>query len=190
VAYLLKVACSSLAGLILFFSTVPPQEAEGASLRDIVVANTRDHLLLYFYVEDCFTPDVIKAIENGITTTFTFYVKLYEVKRFWWDREVADLKLYHSIYFDNLKRNYTVTTPENNQQVITSDDFDDAQKMMSSVVGLKVTDLQNLQKGRRYQIRMMAELDKIKLPLYLHHVLFFLSLWDFKTDWYTFDFRY
>jgi hypothetical protein len=28
------------------------------------------------------------------------------------------------------------------------------------------------------------------LPFYLHYVLFFLSFWDFETDWYTVDFIY
>jgi hypothetical protein len=37
---------------------------------------------------------------------------------------------------------------------------------------------------------MMAQLDKIRLPFYLHYVLFFVSLWDFETDWYAVDFRY
>ena len=63
--------------------------------------------------------------------------------------------------------------------LILEDNVDDAHIMVS-----------NLEKGGRYQLRMMAELDKIILPLYLHNVLFFLSLWDFETDWYTIDFRY
>ena len=35
-----------------------------------------------------------------------------------------------------------------------------------------------------------AELEKVRLPLYLHYVLFFVSLWDFETDWFTIDFIY
>ena len=50
--------------------------------------------------------------------------------------------------------------------------------------------MSEMKKGFHYQVQMMAQLDKIKLPFYLHHVLFFLSLWDFETDWYAVDFRY
>jgi len=28
------------------------------------------------------------------------------------------------------------------------------------------------------------------LPFYLDYVLFFLSLWDFETDWYSVVFKY
>ena len=79
---------------------------------------------------------------------------------------------------------------EQGNKPITFKDFEEAKKLMSEVVGLKVTPLSNLQEGRDYQIQMMAELDKITLPFYLHYVLFFLSLWDFETDWHTIDFRY
>ena len=41
---------------------------------------------------------------------------------------------------------------------------------MSEIVGLKITNIKNLQKDKHYQVRMMAELDKIKLPFYLHYV--------------------
>jgi hypothetical protein len=29
-----------------------------------------------------------------------------------------------------------------------------------------------------------AKLDKVRLPLYMEYVFFFVSLWDFETDWY------
>ena len=61
---------------------------------------------------------------------------------------------------------------------------------MSRIEDLKVTRIRKLEKGEKYQLHMMAELDMIRLPLYLHYVFFFLSLWDFETDWHTIEFRY
>jgi hypothetical protein len=74
--------------------------------------------------------------------------------------------------------------------MILVEDFREAKNLMSRIEGVKLTDLNTLQKGTRYEIRMMAELDKIRLPLYLDYVLFFLSLWDFETDWYKVNFTY
>ena len=175
--------------LLMSFLFAIPARAEEAGLTDIVITNTRDHLLLYFTVTDCFTEDMEKAIENGIITTFTFFIRLYETRALWWDKELADLKVSHEIQYDNLKKVYVLKLSEK-QKSISVKDFDEAKKLMSEIVGLKVTELHKLHKDRRYQIRMMAELDEIKLPFYLHYVLFFLSLWDFETDWYTVDFRY
>jgi len=167
-----------------------PALAEQAYLSDIMVTNTRDHLLLYFSVNDCFTAEMNRAIESGIDTTFTFFIKLYEKRDLWLDRKLRNMEISHSIKYDNLKRVYEVRLSEQNNKIITVKDFDKAKKLMAGAVALKIIPLHNLKKGSRYQLQMMAELDKIKLPLYLHNVFFFLSLWDFETDWSTIDFRY
>ena len=167
-----------------------PAMAEDAKLADIVVTNTRDHLLLYFTVTDCFTENMKKAIDNGVPTTFTFFVNLNEVRNWWWDKKIADLKVSHEIKYDSLKKVYEVRLSSRDDKVIVAKDFEQAKRLMAEIVGLKVTELRNLHRGDRYQINMMAELDTIKLPFYFHYVFFFLSLWDFETDWYSVDFRY
>jgi len=165
-------------------------QAANARLTDIVVTNTRDDLIVYFSVADCFTDDMDKAINNGVSTTFTFFVKLDEVRDWWWDKAIADLKISHEIKYDSLKKVYMLRLSSHDEKVISVKEFEEAKKLMSEIVGLKVTELRNLQRGSHYQISMMAELDKIRLPFYFHYVFFFLSLWDFETDWYTVDFRY
>ncbi len=167
-----------------------PAFASDARLTDIVITNTQDYLLAYFSVTDCFTENMKRAIDNGVSTSFTFFVKLYEVRNWWWDKGLADLKVSHEIKYDNLKKVYIVRLSSKDNKVVYVKDFDKAKKLMSEIVGLKVTELRNLQRGNHYQISMMAELDKIRLPFYFHYVFFFLSLWDFETDWYAVDFRY
>ena len=163
---------------------------EEARIKDIVVTNTRDHLLLYFTVTDCFTEEMKKAIESGIAISFTFFIKLYETRNYWWDNKINDLRVSHEIQYDSLKKLYVVKFSERNNKTVSLKDFEEIKALMSEIVALKVTELRRLQKGNRYQVRMMAELDKIRLPFYLHYVFFFLSLWDFETSWYTMDFRY
>jgi len=61
---------------------------------------------------------------------------------------------------------------------------------MAEVKSLRITALDNLEKGHRYQIQAKAELDKVTLPFNLHYILFFTALWDFETSWHSFDFKY
>jgi hypothetical protein len=176
--------------IILMLHVAPTASAQQAYLSDIVVTNTRDHLLLYFTVNGCFTPEMNAAIESGIETTFTFFVRLYEKRRLLWSRKVADIVIHHRIKYDNLKGTYEIKLSEENGKQVTVDNFAQAKKLMAEVVALKVAPMDQMTKGKPYQVQMMAQLDKIKLPFYLHHVLFFLSLWDFATDWYAVDFKY
>jgi len=183
---------NSAGGILCLFSflVTASARAEEARLTDIVVTSVGNDLLVYLNVANCFTEEMTRAIENGIVTTFTFFITLSEIKRFQWDKKIADLKISHSIVYDNLKKIYMVKIPERSDDVVFVQDFFEAKHLMSKIVGIQLADTSELKAGMRYQVRMMAELDKIRLPLYLDYVFFFLSLWDFKTDWYTVDFRY
>jgi hypothetical protein len=183
---LIEKAKKTLLTIIILIATqwAVPAQAQQAFLSDIVITNVEDHLLVYFTVKECFTPEMNSAIESGIETS------LYEKIDLSIDNKVTDLEVKHSIKFDSLKKVYEVRLSERENKVITVKDFEEAKKLMSEVIALKVTPLSNLREGADYQLQMMAELDKITLPFYLHYVLFFLSLWDFETDWHTIDFRY
>jgi len=164
--------------------------ATEAKLTDIIVTNTRDDLLIYLKVEGAFPSEMKEAILSGVPTTFSFFVSLYQHRSFWFDKKVTDLTITHSIKFNRLKNEFTINRSWENTPPIVVNSFPRAQKLMASVDNLKVVSLDNLIKGQQYQIRAKAELDKLTLPLYLHYVLFFVSLWDFETDWYTIDFIY
>ena len=173
--------------LILFVNQV---FAEDARLKNIILTNTRDDLLIYLTVEGAFTEDMRTAVLSGVATTFSFYVNLHRVRSFWLDKEMVSLKLTHTIKYDNLKNEFTIQKSWEDDKPITVKSIEEAEKVMTDIDSLKVVPLDRLVKGSRYQIRTKAELSKVRLPLYLHYVLFFVSLWDFETDWYTIDFIY
>jgi hypothetical protein len=181
---------SAFMGLIFLLAYILPAFAKDAVITDIEVNNVDRSLLLYFRVDNCFTQDIKKAIDSGINTTFNFFIKAYETRRYLWDRKIADIKVSHDVQYDSLKKVYMIKLSEKDDKTIFIQNFDEVKKILSEVTGLRVAELQNLKKGGHYQVCMMAELDKIMLPFYLHNVFFFLSLWDFETDWYTVDFVY
>ena len=53
--------------------------AQDARLKDIIVTNTRDDLLVYLTVEGAFTEKMKKAVLSGVTTTFSFFISLVRV---------------------------------------------------------------------------------------------------------------
>ena len=164
--------------------------AENAYLSDIILTNNQGYLQVHFTVEECFTAELNEAIEKGIEVTFTFFVKLNEKRGLWLDKKIADIEFRHSIKYDNLKEIYEVRLFERSNEIITVKDFAEAKRLMSDVVALRITSIDRLSDGDDYQLKVMAELDKIRLPFNLHYVLFFLSLWDFETGWHAIDFRY
>ena len=173
---------------LLFWPAI--SQAQKANLSNIILTNTRDNLLLYLIVEGAFSPKVEKTISSGVPGTFTFYIKLLKVRGIWKDEEIADITVTHTIKYDNLKKEYIITRSEETQSPLSIKSFEEAKKLMTEVDSLTIGKLKWLEKGQQYQIRAKAKLNKLTLPFYLHYILFFMSLWDFETDWYTIDFIY
>ena len=180
--------------LLLWFciSLTSPQvlSADEATLSEIIVTKTQDDLLVSFKIKGCFTREMEEAILNGIPTTFTVFVKLYETRTLWLDSLIASIRIENTIKYDSLKNEFRVKRSEAAQNESVFKDFRAAKKAMAEIRSVRLVPLQALGEGVKYQLRVKAELEKVRLPLHLHYVLFFVSLWDFETDWYTVDFTY
>ncbi len=185
-AFIHTVAYWVFVGCLLVPTLAPAQEAQ---LSDVVVTNTRDDLLLYLTVEGAFTEEMTTAIQSGVPATFSFMADLHQVRSLWLNKKIASRKITHTVKFDKLKKTFTVQRSWESEAQVTQS-LSEARKLMSEVDSLKIVALERLQKGTQYQLRAKAELSKRTLPLNLHYVLFFMSLWDFETDWYTIDFIY
>ena len=179
-------------GVIVCFVLLMPSIALGqnATLTNIIVTNTRDDLIFYMTVDGAFTDKMENAILSGVPATFSFFITLYQSRNLWLDKKIAAIKVTHTIKYDTLKKEFVVKRSWENDKPHVTQSFDEARKLMADIDSLKMISLDRLEKGGQYQIRAKAELNKLTLPFYLHYVLFFVSLWDFETDWYTIDFIY
>ncbi len=177
-------------GLILVLLMHGVATAKDATLTDIIVTNTRDDLLVYLSVQDAFTQKMEDAVKRGVPASFSFFVSLYRTRGMWFDKNMADLTLIHTVKYNSLKKEYAVSRSWDSNSPVIVQSFDAAKTLMTEIDSLKVIALGQLEKGKRYQIQAKAKLRRVTLPYYLHYVLFFLSLWDFETDWYTVDFIY
>lgn len=189
----MKFRCKYLLSILLVcFLLVHtfPAKAQDARLSNIIVTNTRDNLLLYLTVKDAFPPKIENTIKSGVPITFSFFIDLFQVRSFWMDRGIIDMKITHTMKYDNLKKEYIVSRSWEDGQPLVVKSLQEAKKLMTEVDSLSIIPLDQIEKGKQYQIRAKAELSKLTLPFYLHYVLFFVSLWDFETDWYTIDFIY
>lgn len=179
-----------LIGMICLFVFHQPAFSKEATLTNIIVTNTRDDLLLYLDVKGAFTAEMEKAILNGVPASFSFIVSLYRTRSFWMNEKIAELNVTHTVKYNNLKKEFVVSRSWEKGKPATTDSFSEVQRLMSVIEGLKVVPLTQLEKGSLYQLKAKAELSKMTLPLYLHYVFFFVSLWDFETDWSTIAFTY
>jgi hypothetical protein len=63
--------------------------------------------------------------------------------------------------------------------------LEEAKRLMSKVNELEVRPVTPLKSGTPAYFQIKAELDPVRLPLHLEYLFFFVSLWDFETDWHN-----
>lgn len=156
---------------------------QGASISDVKVKGMNGGWKVSFNVQNCFTEKMEEAIRSGIQTTFTFYVHLYQTRGWWKDRKVASVKFHHMIQYNPIQKVYQVTLEEKHSSLIASG-LEEAKKLMAKVNELEIRSPSPLEPKVPTYFRIKAELDPVRLPLHLEYLFFFVSLWDFETDWY------
>jgi hypothetical protein len=169
--------------IILLTVAFPLSAAQGidAFIEGFQIERRNGTFMISFSVKNCFNTKMEEAIKAGIPTTFNFFVTLYKTRALIWDKKIASRKFRHRVIYDNLKQDFRIWLQEKEKELRVQD-LEEAKRAMQLVEGFSVVKGQKLEKGD-YELAVKAELDPVKLPLGLEGILFFVSLWDFETDW-------
>jgi hypothetical protein len=173
--------------ILLLFT--PTLSAENAGIRDLLVSNNANHVLVYARVTNCFTKDIEAAILAGVPTTFTYLLDLFQEQSGWMDKKLSRTTVHCTIKYDNVKKLFLVSA-DGEKEATAFPDFESAKRAMSDLNGVPIAQLKTLKRNEYYYVRVKAKLGKVRLPLHLEYVFFFVSLWDFETDWYQERFFY
>jgi hypothetical protein len=173
-----------IGGIVFLLIGIFPLSAfcQKASIKDVNVKGTKGVWKVSFDVEDCFTEKMEEAIQSGIRTTFTFYIQLYQKRSWWKDRKIASVEFRHTVQYHPIQKVYQVKLAENHSSLGASS-LEEAKKLMSKVKEFEIRSSSQLDPGVPAYFRIKAELDPVKLPLHLEYLFFFVSVWDFETDW-------
>ena len=178
--------------LILVVAVMVALGSTGAAAGDAIIdgfsaINHNGVLTLSFWVKNCFNQKMEEAIKAGVPTTFNFLIKVYKKRSVVWNKKLANHRFTHTVVYDNIQKDYRVALEEAGEE-LRAKTLEEAKELMARVENFGVIEAQLLTEGH-YRIAVKAELDPVRLPLRMEFVLFFVSLWDFETDWYKHDFK-
>lgn len=166
------------------YAVAPPADAKNkAVITDAGVGREGEYLNVSFRIQKCFTPKMEEAIRSGVSTSFRILIVLEKTGMPLFRPRLVDFSLEHTIKYDRLRNEYRLTLPEHPEGIVVTKDFEEAKLLMSRIVDAPVVPLRRLQKKDTYQLRIKVELSKIRLPPFFRYIFFFVSLWDFETDW-------
>ena len=185
-----QITKQTIISFCVLISTCNLAQASKASLQNIVLDSKNKNLTLSFTLEHAFSEEMKEVILSGTPITFTFSVELREIKDFWIDRKIVNIKIDHMVKYNVLKREFVIKRSWEIDEILVTKSFDEAQDLMTTIRSLKILPFNWLENGNRYQIAAKAELSKANLPFDLRSVMFFSPSWGFETDWYILDFNH
>lgn len=182
-------------GIIVLFLTIATIRTASAgrdqdpAIEDIIITTSEQHLLLFANVANSFTPEMIAGARNGIPITFTFHIELEKIRNNWFDTTLLEKTLTHTLTFDSLKEEFHVTFSNKNRREKTNS-LAKAKQLMTELSGVALIERSLLIPDAPYACHIKATLAENTLPLGMHYIVPFASLWNFETDWRTIEFRY
>ncbi len=164
---------------------VPVSARADSATIDSLKVDSASVVNVSFMVRSAFTDEIVEAIKSGIPTSFTFMMEAYRVRGAWFDKVAGKWKFRHTVKYDAIKEEYVVRLDEKDYIEIRTNDFEEMKRLMSSGEDIAILPALTLIRGAVYEVRIKAQLDTVKLPFLLRHMLFFVKFWDFETDWYS-----
>jgi hypothetical protein len=172
-----------LAVILVVLIWISPAYAREAEIRDVLVTHQGDAITVYARVTNCFTKSMESAIMAGVPTTFTFLLDLHRERSFWLDKRIAGSVIRQTIKYDNVKKLFFVSVADGRKATVFQD-LESAKLAMAEMTGTLIMPRNVDRRQSPFYIMIKAKLDKVRLPLYMEYVFFFVSLWDFETEWY------
>lgn len=181
-----------LSCLFFFHPLIPAaqtSEDKEPAIDEIVISADNEHLLLFATVTHCFTDKMLEGVRNGIPLTFRFDIRLNKVHNNWFDSELVEHKINHTLSYNPIKEEYQVAFAEKDRPEVTRS-LEEAKSMMADINGLELYSLNKMHIGSPYSLEIKATLVENTFPLSMHSIIPFTSLWNFETDWRTVEFNY
>ena len=170
----------------------PPAHADGdlePTIEDIIITTSSTDLLLFATIKNSFTETMLEGVRNGIPLTFRFDIQLDKVRNKWFDATLVEETINHTLSYDAIKETYQIDFSEKSRPEVTRSQ-EKAKQLMAELSGLKVIARKELIPDAAYALQIKATLVENTLPLGMHYIIPFTSLWNFETDWRTIEFRY
>jgi hypothetical protein len=175
----LMSACVFLAG-----AAVSAKESSRFEIRSAYAELEEAVYFLHARINYPLSKQALEALQSGVALNFLLRIEVNRVRRFIPDSTVASLLQRYQLRFNALTSRYVVhNLNSGGQQSFSS--LDAALSFLGRVSNLPILDKALLEPGRRYILRLEAELDIKRLPGPIQLLAFWLDDWRMTSEWYT-----
>ncbi|MBN2373314.1 DUF4390 domain-containing protein [bacterium] len=171
--------------MINFFLYVKSAEGAKAILNYVQAIVNQDTVNLDAVLENAFTSDIVDAVSSGASTRFRFLIRVKKNRRLWFDKNIQEYEIYHTVTYDVLKKEYLVTIsyPDGSVGNQSTTEWEEMSQWMSELksVAIPLPGIKN--RDADYHLSLRAEMKCIRIPFPLNYLLAFVTLLNFDTPW-------
>jgi hypothetical protein len=152
-------------------------------LSNLVVTNSDSALLVSVVLLGSLPDGVVEGLGTGIPASVRFQVELWQHSAWWVDRRVVARIVERQVVYDVLTKEYRVSAVqgEEREPYVTRDIWE-AERVLSEVRTLRLTQIGNLATDELYYVRVRAEVRSGAPDASLSKILPFASL-RVETNW-------
>ncbi len=188
--YASKILRAASVVVILLVASPAVMAQEAPRLKNITLSSMDKHMVVSLRVEGAFTPTILTSIQEGTQAQFTYRLRMYRDRRMWLDEKLIGINLTHSLRFDPDRKIYKVRRSWAQPPWTETRSLAEARDLMTRIERFPILPLDRMQPGEGYELRAKVELSQVTLPFHLRYVFYFVSLWDFETEWHSVFFLY
>ncbi len=157
----------------------------GIHVRDVVVVEKNDELLVFGSLRGAFSPKLLEAIHGGVTGSFIFDISLLQSRKLIHDVEVFARQLSHRVKYSALKKTYTFLVKENGKDLErkVTDSEKEMMTWMLELNGVAIASEKALSPNEQYYVRIRARLKRVDFVFPFNYLLSFLekkSAWNYS----------
>jgi hypothetical protein len=168
--------------LIFYTFTSAQLNAEEAKINNFIINKKDTSLLLSFSTENAVSQEISELIKSGTPISFSFDIEIEKKRSFYLpDKTVFKKAITHKLKYSSLTKTFFIVKPYISDEPYVINSQNRAQSEMTSITDYKIKLPENSE--GLYTVSVRARLQEVTLPFYMHKIFFFLSAWDFKTDW-------
>ncbi|MDY0131990.1 MAG: DUF4390 domain-containing protein [Desulforegulaceae bacterium] len=167
--------------LIVFSFFSVSLSAQETKITNFIVNKKENKIFISFSTENAFSKSITNLIQSGTPVTFSFDIKVEKQRRFFPNKTIYKKEIIHKIKYSSLTKTFFIIKPYISEEPYVINSKTRVKSEMTTITDFEV-ELPLKSKGN-HLVYARARLQEVILPFYMHKVFFFLSAWDFKTDW-------
>jgi len=134
--------------------------AMAATVEDVVVELEGDRVLLSFRLDDAFDDEVVRRVESGLATGYTFQLQLMRDRLRWADKRIESSRLQVVALYNAISREYLINLKHDGDLIDSRvvRDRDELRRAMTEIIRLPAFSVAGLSGNKRALVRVRAEL--------------------------------